>query len=98
MTQGAQALAGMAKPGHADALADLQSADAGAKPIDASDDFMAGNDRDARIGEFAVDHMEIGAANPAGGDFQPDFAGAGEGIGALSITAALRSGSTPWRA
>ena len=83
MAQQAQALAGMAKPGHADALADLQAADAGAEPVDASDDFMAGNDRDARMGQFAVHHMQIGAADPAGGNFQPDLAGAGEGVGAL---------------
>ena len=80
---GAAALAGVAEPGHADALADLEAADAGAETIDPSDDFMAGNDRDARVGQFAVDDMEIGAADAAGRDFQADFAGAGQGIGTL---------------
>jgi hypothetical protein len=73
----------VAEPGNADALADLQAADAGTEPIDASNDFMAGNDRDARMWELPVHHMQIGAADSAGRNFQPNLAGAGEGVRSL---------------
>ena len=39
----------MPQPGHADALAEAQPLDARAERVDAPDDLMAGNDRQARM-------------------------------------------------
>jgi hypothetical protein len=47
------------------------------------DDLVAGNDRHFRIGQFAVDHVEVGAADAAGGDFDSDLAGARLRIGQI---------------
>ena len=41
---------------------------------DAADDLVARHDRQLRIGQFAVDHVQIGAANAARRDLDQDFA------------------------
>ena len=53
-----------AEPGDADARAERQI-NAGAGRLDAADDLMPRNDRQLGIGEVAVDHMQVGAANAA---------------------------------
>ena len=67
--------AGRAQPGHADALADGKAAHA-LHPMrrHAADDLVARHDRQFRVFQFAVDHMQIGAADPAGRDRDQDFA------------------------
>jgi hypothetical protein len=59
--------ASMAEPGHSNPGAERQG-DALASRLDASDDLMAGDDRQLDVGQFAVDHMEVRAAHPAGLD------------------------------
>jgi len=56
------------EPGNADAFADLQVHDTGAKRVHAADHLMAGNNRIGDFRQFAVDDMQIGAANAAGTD------------------------------
>ena len=36
---------------------------------------MAGHDRKLRIWQFAVDHVQVGSADPAGRDLDQNFAG-----------------------
>ena len=95
---GAASLAGMAEPGYADPFAERKAGDAGAEHIDAADDFMAGNDRQARIGQFAVVDVQIGATDAAGLDPEANLAGAGQGVGPLVVPPAVRQcGSGPLR-
>ena len=56
-----------AQPGHADPLSGAS---------DAADDLVAGDDGE-RTMELAVEDVEIGAADPAGGDLDQQLAGAG---------------------
>jgi len=67
--------AGTAKPGNADAHAEGQAFHAAANGIDTADNLMAGDDGQFGIGQIAVDDMEIGAADAAGGDGDTNFAG-----------------------
>jgi hypothetical protein len=57
----------MPQPRYANPLADMQPhvqrRHAGAHGVDPPDDFMARNDRQMRVRQFAVNHMQIGAAN-----------------------------------
>ena len=55
----------MPKPGNADPLPDLQVANILAERRDPSHDFMAGNDRQIRFGQFAVDHVQVRPADTA---------------------------------
>ena len=68
--------AGMAEPRNADALAKVKMCDIGADRIDPSDDLMSRNNRQFRIGQFAIDDMEIGAADAASADTNANFAAA----------------------
>ena len=74
--------AGMAEPGHADARAELQT-DAVAGRLDPADDLVAGDDRQLRVRQFAVDDMQIGAADAAGLDPHADLPRARLGFGPL---------------
>ena len=47
--------------------------DAGPDRVDPADDFVAGDDRNLRVGQLAVDDMQVGAANAASGHFDPNF-------------------------
>ncbi len=58
----------MRQPGNADPLADGEILDPGAEPLDQADHLVAGNDRQPRIGQLAVDDVQIGAADAAGFD------------------------------
>jgi hypothetical protein len=41
--------------------------------FDAPDDFVARNHRNRRIGQVAIDDVQIGSADPAGEDSDQDF-------------------------
>jgi hypothetical protein len=69
--------AGPPQPGHADALAWREAADALAQGRDAADDLVAGDHRQPRVGELAVDQVQIGAAHAAGLHPQQHLATAG---------------------
>src|SRR5438105_6953826 len=66
--------AGRAEPGHADPLADAELGTA-AERGDAADDLMPRDDREPRVGQFAVDEVQVGAAHAARGDLDDDLAG-----------------------
>ena len=66
--------AGGSEPGNADAHPRPESVDIRADPIDASDDFVTGNDRQLRTGQFAIDDMKVSPANAAGRDPHAHFA------------------------
>ncbi len=72
--------AAMAEPRHADALAQAQSHDVAADRIDPADDLVAGDDRHDGIGQLAVDDVQIGPADAAGGDAKADFTGSGKAV------------------
>lgn len=65
-----------AQPWHPNAIAYPQCLDARPYYLDAADDFVTGDDRQPRMRQFAIGHMQIGAANSAGLYRYPDFAGA----------------------
>ena len=83
--------AGMAEPGHADARVRAQKPVTPAPDrVDAADDFMAGNDRELRLCQLAVDDMEIGAADAAGLDLAAAASPApGAGSGRSSMTSGV---------
>ena len=89
--------AGLAEPGHADARPGREI-DAIADRLDAADDLVAGNDRQLRIRQFAVDHVQVGAADAAGLDPHADLAAPGSGRAAPPSPAARRPAAEPWRA
>lgn len=55
----------------------------------ATDDFMAGDDRYLRVGQVAVDHVQIGSADAAGGDGDAHLARARLPIRQLHILGGL---------
>ena len=61
----------MAQPGNADALAERQPMNAVSQAFHQPDDLVSRDYGQGGIGEFAVDQMEIGAADGAGFDAQP---------------------------
>ena len=66
-----------AEPGYTDALTNAETGDAVAQHGDPSDDFMAGNDRQARLRQFTVREVQIGAADAAGFDGNQQLAATG---------------------
>jgi len=71
----------VAEPWNADALTELYIHDASANGINAPHDFMAWNDWQHRVREFAIDDMQIRAAHAAGLYFNPDLTRAWLGFG-----------------
>ena len=65
--------AGMAEPGDTDAVADPERRDVAADQFDAANDFVARHDWVSDVGEFGIDNVEVGPANPAGTDFHPNL-------------------------
>jgi hypothetical protein len=63
----------MAEPGDPDAIGECQARDTGADRVDTADDLVAGNDRRLRMGQFAIQHMEVRAADPASEHLDPDL-------------------------
>ena len=77
--------AGRTEPWHADPDADPQGFDAGSDGVDLPDDLVTGNDRQLWIGQLAVDHMQVGAADAASRHAQSDLTGPGLGVGHLRV-------------
>src|SRR5262249_39962971 len=77
--------AGPAEPGEAGALADGESARAGADRDDLADALMAEDQRQRRLGELTVDDVEVGATDAAGEDAEQDLSGTGERLGNLGL-------------
>ena len=91
--------AGVRQPGNADPLADGEILDPGAEPLDQADHLVAGNDRQPRIGQLAVDDVQIGAADAAGFDANQQLAPArAPASPSLRRRAARRSHATSSRA
>ena len=63
-----------AEPRHTDALAEREAGHARSDRRDTADNFVSRDDRQLRVRQVAVDHMQIGAAHPASGDLDQDFA------------------------
>jgi hypothetical protein len=61
----------MTQPRNTDAAADPQRIDPFSDRIHDADDFVAGNKRQLRIREIAVDYVKIGAADRARFDHEP---------------------------
>jgi len=70
----------VAQPGYADALTDGERRDAWSDGVDSADNFMPGNDGQVQIGKFAVDHVQVGAADAACQDVDPDFSRTGRPV------------------
>ena len=89
--------AGPAEPGDADALTLAESLDARAEGRNSPHDLVPRHDRKPGLGEIAVHHVEIGAADAADRDPDQNFAGAGLGNrpllqGKRSTVAAINHG------
>ena len=76
--------AGCSKPGDADAFAKAQRCHTLAQRIDTSDNLVTRHNRIGNIGQFPVDHMEIGAAHAAGANADADHAGTRIGLAPLT--------------
>jgi hypothetical protein len=76
--------AGAVEPGRADPLAGPDAGGARAAFEHPADDLMPGNDGQAPRRQVALDHVQIGAADPADADAKQHLAGAGTGFGKLA--------------
>src|SRR5208282_5951406 len=54
---------GMSQPWNTDPLSDLQSLDSFADEVDPSDDLVTWNNRQQRIGQLAVDYVQVSATD-----------------------------------
>ena len=91
--------AGMSEPRHPDALAESETGNACADLRHPADDLVPGHERELRVGQLAVDHMEIGAANPAGRDRDQDLARPAAPATAVRAAPGASAGSpASWRA
>src|ERR1019366_5441052 len=75
--------AGVAEPRNADAFTDAQLLDASPDCIDPADDLVARNDRHLRVGQLAIDDMQVGAADAVSGHLHPDLPRPGLPVGDL---------------
>ena len=73
----------MAEPGNADPVADREPADALAQCVNDTDDLVARDERQLRIGEIAVNHVQVGPADGAGFDPQSDLTRSRDRIGPI---------------
>ena len=64
-----------AEPRNSDAIAGCKAADALSHGCNPSDNFVPGNDRQNRFGQFSVDHVQISSADGTGKDGHTYFAG-----------------------
>jgi hypothetical protein len=69
--------ASASEPGDADALAGREAGDAVPQLLDRTDDFVSRHDRQLRVGQLAVDDVQVGAADAAGAHLHDDLAGSG---------------------
>jgi len=65
--------AGMAKPRNTDSLANTESLNTRSKRVDPANNFMARDDRNLRVWQFAIDDVQIGAANATNGHLHADL-------------------------
>ncbi len=65
--------AGMPEPGNADPLAQLETADAFAQRIDAADNLVTRDDRQRRLRQLAVHHVQVGATDAASQYLDPQL-------------------------
>ena len=72
----------MAEPGDADARAGLE-AHAIAGRLDAADNLMSRHDGQLRVGQLAIDHVQIGATDAAGFDPNANLARSRRWVGPL---------------
>jgi len=63
--------------------AEPRDADAPAGRLVDADDLVAGHERQLRVGQLAVDDVQVGAADPAGADADEQLAGLGLRLGEL---------------
>jgi len=63
------------QPGHAHAIAGFELGDAVAQLFHDANDFVAWNERNLRVRELAVDHVQISAAYPARTDLDQQLTG-----------------------
>jgi hypothetical protein len=73
----------VAEPRNADALTHAQPFDACPDHIDPADDLVARDDRHFRIGQFAIDDMQVRAADAAGGNLDSNLTRPGLPIGEI---------------
>ena len=66
--------AGRSQPRNSDAIAKLELLNSLAKPLNPTDDFMAGNQGKLCIGQLAIDNMQIGSADSTRSDTHEHFA------------------------
>ena len=71
--------AGVAQPGHAQPLPDGEALDLFALGDHDADDLVAGYQRQFRLGEFAVQDVQVGAAHAAGADLEQHLVVAARG-------------------
>jgi hypothetical protein len=71
----------VAQPRDADAVPKSELIDAWTHSGDTADDFVAGDDRQARLGQVAIDDMQVGAADAAGSDLHKHLSGPGSRVG-----------------
>jgi hypothetical protein len=67
--------AGVRQPRHADTLPDMQPADPRPERLDHADDLVPRHDRQPALRQFAVDHVQVGAAHGASQHAQAHLAG-----------------------
>ncbi len=75
--------AGASEPGDANPCADGEALDLRARLRHPANDLVTGHDRRPHVGQFAVDEMQVGAADAARLDADQEFRRARLGIGAL---------------
>ena len=69
--------AALSQPWHPDPLTEWRTTDARSVSRHLGDDLVARNDRELGFGQFAIDQMQIGAANAAGANPEQELAWAG---------------------
>src|SRR5206468_3348701 len=84
--------AGVSQPRDSDAIARCKTGGAFAGGFNSTDDFVARHDRDVDVRELAVNHVEIGAAHPAGRDPYQQLPGRRLRGGALKLLDASGAG------
>jgi hypothetical protein len=75
--------AGAPEPGNTDPLPDREAANEGTHGIDPPDDLVPWNHRQLRLGQVAVDDVEVGSTDAASLDPDPNLSRTGRGVGPL---------------
>jgi hypothetical protein len=67
----------MTDPRNADAFIDPQRIDASPERVDPTNDLVTRDDRHPRVGQLAIDDMQVRTADAARGHSNPNFARTG---------------------